>query len=405
MNKAYLLLIVLFLIYIGTGSGISLLGSAWPAISLDILAPLTWQSILLVIIYLSATAGAACAQRLLAWFRDMIPSALGILMLVISIFGFAATYSFYVIAALSVLLGFSLGLSGAIVNGYVTRHYATTWMSWLHCCFAVGCMIGPAVISYFIINVNSWRMGYQAVGFVELGILVVLIASFSLWRVHGPAFAFPRIRRKDAETAASHSGSKVVTLRILAGMPGGMLIPVIIFFHASFEVSIFSWSTTFMTEERGLTPGAAAGIMAVFYGAQLGGRVISGLVTIKVRDRIVLNTALVAALAATILFLIAPDNLLTFAFIVLGVVTGPLFPLFVHDVPSIVGDEKAQGAIGIQIAAANLGNTFIPLLIGVVAGIAGFRVFPVFLLILVGLSLSLKIAQNRIVRKSGNINV
>ena len=404
-TRAYLLLVVLFLIYIGTGSSNSVLGSAWPAISADISTPISWQGILIVIIYGMACCGSASAKNIVLRFHSWIPAIFGISVAVIVVFVFSTAQSFLVFVVFGVAFGYIYGLVGPVVNGYIARHYNATAMNWLHCSFAVGCMIGPSVVSYFMTNMGSWRLGYRGVGIIEICILAILLASFPLWKIHGPTLPGRKgnlgpvlpdpLENHDPALSGREGKKRGKTNAELFRVPSGAIITLHMFAFGSFEVSIFSWTTSFLTTEKGMEPGEAAAMMAFFFGAQFSGRLISGFISMKVSDRMIVRTALVVILGTMVAFIFAPASLMAPILVILGMSSGPVFPMLIHEVPSIVGEENAQGVIGLQLSAANLGNATVPVLIGVIAGKAGFKVFPVFLIVLIILSNILKAVQDR----------
>ena len=185
-RNTYLILILLFLIYVVAGSSVSLLGSAWPAITTDIGIPISWESIIIVTTYVAAAIGAATANNLIARLRTWVPATFGILIVVIAVSWFSISHIFGTLPIAGALIGYVFGVQGAIANSYVTKHYKTMWISWLHCFFALGSAIGPAIISYFIISADSWRAGYQTVALIHAAIFVLLLVSFPIWRIHGP---------------------------------------------------------------------------------------------------------------------------------------------------------------------------------------------------------------------------
>ncbi|MCL2493613.1 MAG: MFS transporter [Clostridiales bacterium] len=397
MKKSYYLLIVLlFIVYIGTGSSNSLLGSAWPAISADVGVPIAWESIIIVITYIAAAIGSATAQNLLERLRTWAPLTFGILLIAVAVFWFSASHRFFMLPAAGALLGYFFGMQGSLINSYAAKYYKAIWMSWLHCFYAFGNALGPAVISWFLIHTGSWRLGYQAVGFIVIVISVLLAASFPLWRIHGAVL--PKRKAADGEPPAS-SDVKAQSNRVLLRLPGGTIIPVTMFFYCSFEVVMGLWTASYMTQEKGFTPGAAAGMVAFFFGAQVAGRIAGGFISIKVSDRMIVRVAMIVATLGTVAFLLAPDSLILLSIIVLGAASGPIFPLAIHEVPSIVGAENAQGVIGLQIAAANGGTAIVPVLVGVIANYTGFSIFPVFLIALMGAAVILKTVQDRAAAK------
>ena len=394
-------MVALFLIFLGIGGANSILGGAWPAISAEIGTPISRQSILILIVYLSGALGAVTARSVFSRLRTWIPATSGIIVIAIAIFVFSGAPGFVSMPFSCAALGYFIGMEAALINSYVTKHYTATAMSWLHCSFAVGCALGPAILSYFITNMDSWRMGYQANGFLEVGIFVVLLVSFPLWRVHGPVLPSRLPAGPDAQATGSDVKAKS-NLKLLR-IPEGAVIPIILLFFCSYESTFFSWATSFLTEERGMLPGAAAGMLALFFGGQVAGRIASGFISLRVSDRILIRVSMIVVFAATIIFIFAPDNMMTPIFIVIGVATGPIFPMLIHEVPSLVGEENAQGVIGLQLGGANIGNASIPLLAGEIAGVSGFRIFPVFLIVLIGIALALKTAQDIRVAKARRV--
>jgi MFS family permease len=163
-KKIYLLLIVFFIVYIATGGMFALLGTAWPAISKDLGVPISWQSILIAVIHGAGAFGAATAQRVSAKFGNWASVSFSLLVLTALIFGYSFTRSFFIMPLLGVFQGYFLAMSSTLINGYGARNYKAMWNSWLHCFFSLGSTISPAILSYFMINMNSWRMGYQAQG-------------------------------------------------------------------------------------------------------------------------------------------------------------------------------------------------------------------------------------------------
>jgi len=401
--KLYLLLIVICLIYIGTGGSNAAIGSAWPAISADIGVHISWQGINIMMMYAAASIGAMSVQYLIARFRIWLPAVCGMVVLAVGVMVFSHLNSFPAILACGAVIGYCIGLEAPIINGYIAKHYPTAAITWLHCCYGIGSTIAPAIIAFFITTRDSWRMGFQTMGVVVFFIVAALLISIPLWRIHGPVFPGRRSRSEGAIDLKK--GMATITLRELFRLPGGKSIPINMFVYCSFEVTIFFWATSFLTEEKGMTPGVAAGMMTFFFGAQVVGRIAGGFLTTKFSDRQIIRVGLFVSLAGSIAFLFIPDSMIPFIFVLIGLATGPVFPLYIHEVPSLVGEEAAQAVIGLQLASANIGNATIPLLVGIISGAIGFKVFPASLLVLIVVSTILKTAQDRRVQTieaSGN---
>ena len=387
-RNIYLLLIVIFLIYVAAGGAQASIGSAWPAISADIGVPSARQGINIAVMYLASSLGALIAQNLVARFGSWLPGVSGLIVLAISTMVFSIAHSYALILVCGAVMGFCIGLESPIINGYVSRNYSAGMMSWLHCFFGVGCTVSPAMIAFFINSKDSWRMGFQAVVILIVCIVAILIVSVKLWSIHEPLF--PHIKRSANGAADHREAIKAKSPREIFKLPGGISIPVTTFIYISFEVTIFFWATSFLTEVKGMTPGQAAGIITLFYAAQVIGRFGGGFLTIKFTDRQIIRAGLIISLASSIACAFVPDAALPVVFIVVGLSTGPTFPMLIHEVPSLVEKENAQGFMGLQLSFASLGGAVIPLLESVFIGKFGFWLFPVFLILLSIVTLVLK---------------
>lgn len=67
-----------------------------------------------------------------------------------------------------------------------------------------------------------------------------------------------------------------------------------------------------------------------------------------------------------------------------------------HETPNRFGKEWSQSIMGIQMATAYVGSTFVPPLFGILAKAIGFNGLPFFLLILIVMMLVTSEAVNRL---------
>ena len=396
-RNAYLILILIFLIYVVSGSSVALLGSAWPAINVDIGVPISWQSIIIVTTYVAASTGAATAQHVLARFRTWAPATFGVLIVAAAVFLFSVSHIFAVLPVAGALIGYTFGVHGAIANSYVTKNYKAMWISWLHCFFSLGGVLGPAIISYFIINSGSWRMGYQAVASIHAVIFVLLLISFPLWSVHG--HVLPSRKKSEVSALETSSDTKTISNSKLIRLPGGKTIPATMFFYCSFETTFCLWAASYLTEDKALSPGVAAAMMAVFFSSQVVSRIVTGFLSAKISDRMIVRIAMIIIVLGIIAFHLSSGIFITISIVILGISTGPGFPFLIHEVPSIVGEKNAQGVIGLQLAFGNIGVAFIPMLMGFFVESVGFAAFPVLLLVLICGALLVKSVQDRAAMK------
>jgi fucose permease len=63
-----------------------------------------------------------------------------------------------------------------------------------------------------------------------------------------------------------------------------------------------------------------------------------------------------------------------FAFALLGLAAGPVFPSLMSATPDRLGESHAHNAIGFQVAAAALGQSLLPTLVGLISPTLGLEV-------------------------------
>ena len=67
--------------------------------------------------------------------------------------------------------------------------------------------------------------------------------------------------------------------------------------------------------------------------------------------------------------------------ITIGLGFAPIYPCIIHSTPNNFGDENSGSIIGIQMASAYMGFTFIPPLFGIISKLTGFVIFPFYIII------------------------
>lgn len=68
------------------------------------------------------------------------------------------------------------------------------------------------------------------------------------------------------------------------------------------------------------------------------------------------------------------------AFVVIGFGCAPIYPCIIHSTPGNFGTENSGAIIGIQMASAYVGSTFMPPLFGLISNSLGYEIMPFFLM-------------------------
>ena len=76
-------------------------------------------------------------------------------------------------------------------------------------------------------------------------------------------------------------------------------------------------------------------------------------------------------------------------FVVIGTGMGPVYPSIQHMTPANFEKKYSAAAIGLQMASAYVGSTFMPMVFGILQEHIGIAIMPVYLLIFAILNIGL----------------
>lgn len=141
------------------------------------------------------------------------------------------------------------------------------------------------------------------------------------------------------------------------------------------------WAGTYFSKVKNMTAEQASLFASLFYIGITAGRFISGFIMDKLGDRkmIIIGTCI---LFCGIVSLTVPvDNFIVpmTGFIVIGFGCAPIYPCIIHSTPYNFGEENSGAIIGIQMASAYVGSTFMPPVFGFLGNLIGFEIMPFFL--------------------------
>ena len=168
-----LLLIIIYIVFIGLGLPDSVLGSAWPAMFPDFNLPVGSQSFLTVLISSGTVLASFFSAKLINKFGTGKITAFSTILSALSLLGFSISNSIVWLCLLSLPLGFGAGAIDAALNNYVAVHYKAKHMNFLHCFYGVGVSLSPYLMSYALSFDNNWRLGFRIVFFILLAIAIV----------------------------------------------------------------------------------------------------------------------------------------------------------------------------------------------------------------------------------------
>ena len=384
------LLALIYLAFISLGLPDSLLGAGWPVMHTELGVSVSFMGIISMVISGGTIISSLLSDKLTHKFGTRAVTVASVFLTVAALFGFSFSGSFSMLIIFAVPYGLGAGAIDAALNNYVALHYKAKHMSWLHCFWGVGAIISPFIMSFALKNLN-WNSGYRIVGFIQLAIALLLLVTLPVWKIN-----------KTESTADTKRVGLTAALKI-KGVPS-LLIGF--FAYCAAEATAMYWASTYFTEVKGISGDRAASFAALFYIGITLGRFASGFITERLGDRrmILLGTG---TLACGIMILLIPvqSYVTAFAaFLVIGFGCAPIYPCIIHSTPANFGAENSGAIIGIQMASAYVGSTFIPPLFGLLGNAVGFSVMPVYLLAFFALMIIMTEATFRITGKPGGKN-
>ena len=360
-----LLLAIIYLAFISLGLPDSLLGAAWPTIRMDFDVPLSYMGLVSMIIAGGTILSGLMSERLTKRFSTKIVTTVSVLLTAIALYGFSTTNEFYQLCLWGIPYGLGAGAIDAALNNYVALHYNSRHMSWLHCFWGVGTIISPYIMSYALTH-TVWTDGYRMTSYIQFGIVAVLALALPLWKVN-----------QAAEVAEKNS--KVLGLKGALRIKGVPYLLIGFFAYCAAEATTMLWASSYLEGTRGASKEEAAAFGALFFIGITVGRFLAGFISDKVGDRKMIFLGAAIALGG-ILCIALPFRASALAgFIIIGLGCAPIYPCIIHSTPYNFGAENSQGIIGIQMASAYVGSTFMPPVFGLIANHVSLKLMPIYL--------------------------
>ncbi|WRS28553.1 MFS transporter [Oscillospiraceae bacterium MB08-C2-2] len=378
-------LALIYLAFVSLGLPDSLLGSSWPLMQQTFGVPVRNAGYISVAISCSTIVSSLFSHRVIQRFGTGKVTAVSVAMTALALLGFSYAPSFYWLLLLAIPLGLGAGAVDSGLNEFVAEHYEAYHMSWLHCSWGVGAMLGPVLISFLSRQGGGWRSGYFGVAMIQVVLVVLLLFSLPMWKKMA-AKALPNPNQ--AEKLPEKRVGLFNSLR-LAGAPSAMLA---FFFYTAAENTFMLWGASYLVNTRGLGGESAAGWSSLFFVGITLGRFISGFASLRIGSEGLIRIGEATMFTGLILLLLPlPVPFALAAFVLVGTGFAPVFPSLLHQTPVYFGKENAQGVMSLQMASAYAGITLIPPLFGQIFERSSFHwLSPLLLLCGIGLFLCTK---------------
>jgi len=388
-----LLLAVIYLAFISLGLPDSLLGSVWPTIYQEFNVPVSYAGAIFMIISAGTIFSSLQSDRLTKSLGTGKVTAFSVLMTAVALFGFSISHSYWMLVLWAIPYGLGAGSVDASLNNYVALHYKSHHMSWLHCMWGVGASLGPYIMSFALLNGQTWNMGYRYISLIQIALTIIIMLSLPLWK-KAP------ITGEMQEIESGNNKNKVLTLKEIFNIPGAKQVMLMFFCYCALEQTTGLWASSYLVLQHGLDLDVAASYGSLFFIGITVGRAISGFITMKLNDKQMIYLGQGIILIGIILMCLPfGHQIALIGLVTIGLGCAPIYPCIIHSTPNNFGADKSQAVIGVQMASAYVGNLLMPPLFGIIANHISVRVFPIYLLLILIVMVVMHIKLNKSVSK------
>lgn len=284
---------------------------------------------------------------------------------------------------LLLLLGIvPIGFGGAMLDAGLNSYIAglpnnTVLLNYLHAFYGAGALLGPLVASSFLAIGWIWNTVY----FVWIGLAVLTFIGI------GVAFQLAD-KAVVVHTEEHKEGGNVLLLALRERVV--WLAALFLLFYVGTEVSLGSWSFSFLTQERhGQLLYSGWTVSGYWIGLTLG-RLLLGRVAQRIGNRRLIEACLVGVVVGILLLWFIPQLAVSaFALCLTGFSLGPIFPTTIALMPDTVSSRILASAIGFLASLGSMGGALLPWVAGNLAQHFGLWTLLPYVIVLTAIMLVL----------------
>lgn len=280
----------------------------------------------------------------------------GVGLVVVGLAGFSLAPIWVVLLIVTFFLYMGRGTLDAGMNNFLSVHYGTTEMNWLHAAWGLGLTIAPASMGFLIVTLGQgWRVGYAILAILFVVILAAVFITLPRWRVMD---------------TPDESDDPVQAAKVMETLRQPIVLISILFFmvYGAAEIGTGQLTNTLLTEARGIDPQTSSLWVSLYWGSFTVGRMLIGVIALRLSDARIMQGSMVLSLigAFTLAFGGQPYTALV-GLMLIGFGFAAIFPVLISQTPARVGREHAPNAIGFQIGIAGMGAFILPTLSGLLS--------------------------------------
>lgn len=365
------LLIVIYIVFVSLGLPDSLFGVCWPVVHTDFGIDEGFASFYSIITAVCTGGVSFIAGKLLRRFGTAKVTFFSTLLTAIALFGISFSPNIVFMMLFSVILGYGAGAIDTGLNNFISLHYEARHMNWLHCCWGLGVTISPLIMSAFLSdNSSSWRNGYRVVSAIQLIIAIIVLIFIRKWE------ATEKAAKPEVSSEEENNGRLIDLLKIKGVIPSILSMGL----YCGMEFTLGTWGATYAVNSFVIPPDEAAKWVSLYYGGIMLGRIVAGFISIKVSDKLLIKSSIIAAFVGITVFALPLGKISLIGFLLIGIGFGPIFPTILHTVPDRFGKKYSADLTGYHMGGAYAVGFFIQLIYGFAATGITFGITPFVLL-------------------------
>ncbi|KAK9704092.1 hypothetical protein K7432_010384 [Basidiobolus ranarum] len=304
---------------------------------------------------------------------------LGAGMMLISYSFLMMGFSFSVMKVAIVFTGAGMALLDAAVNVYMANiPHATFMLNVLHSVYGIGAMIGPLVAVTLLQFNISWKGMYVFLALCALVNIISITIGFyhtDFEEVTAVEVAEPVINEQSIHASKKDSHAELTRAAIFNRMT--MVGAANILVYVGAEVTMGGWGYTFLLEGRHGDKILMGRVMAGYWGALAGGRIVLGYLSGRYGEKLMITLFTMGAIGSLVLMMITTDIILNATVVVLvGFLLGPMFPTTIALASRVLPRKYHATSIGFMAALGAGGAALFPFIVGQIAGELGIVVMP-----------------------------
>jgi MFS transporter, FHS family, glucose/mannose:H+ symporter len=259
--------------------------------------------------------------------------------------------------------------------------------------YPIGAFMAPYISSFIVGRDMNWQVLYYLLIFL---ILIIIILYLTITR------RIKYLSIKPDEKISIREVFNDKSRNILF-----VLTAVMLFIYCISETVVATWAPTFFRTERYFNIGETALAISLFWGGFLIGRLITGMISGKIKTSyLILILASIAFISAISIYFFNSRNISLIIMFIIGLGYSSIFPLLVYTGSTIY--KLGRGLLlTILFTGMNLGIALVPFMIRFFSGfnmLLSISLAPIFMMVFIILSISI-IIYSRAIKLKNKVGV